>query len=255
MAAQTMSAPPSPRWLPPPWGIPSGRKPAGGRRLIELVPVLGTWFSVSITWIVAWPPAIDQSLVVIHTVMAVLAGLGAILAVGYGTLIIATARRPRVKPVWVFPGLTSTPTAARWYGSAFLSPLAPVWAIALVAHFAPIASPTPTSPPSALFDIVGFSLSFGPFFAMLCFLGCGLLGRRAANRPIKQAILSGLAPSYPMAPGLNYWWDGTDWRSVADSAPEGALRSADGHYWWTGGYWVPMPPARRRTKPLKASVA
>jgi hypothetical protein len=200
-------------------------------------------------------PAMDQFLVVINTVMEVLGGLGAILAAGYGTLIIATAIRPRLKPVWLYPGLTSTPTAARLYGVAFLFPQALIWAVAVVAHFAPIAPPTLTSPPSALFDIVGFSVSFGPVFGMLCFGGCILLARRAANRPIKQAILFGLAPSYPMAPGLYYWWDGELWRSVADSAPEGALRSADGHYWWTGGYWVPLPPDRPRGDLLMASVA
>jgi hypothetical protein len=82
-----------------------------------------------------------------------------------------------------------------------------------------------------------------------------VLARTAADRPLKQAVLSGLAPGYNMAPGLHYWWDGTNWRNVADSAPEGALRSADGNYWWTGGYWVSMPPDRPSRAVRKASVA
>jgi hypothetical protein len=257
MADQTMSAPRSPRWVPPPWSIPKGRRPSLRRRLIGVPPLSAMYMSVLLTWTVARPlPATDPFLVVTDTVMAVLVGLGAILAVGYGVLIIATAGWPRLKPVWFFAGLTSTPTAARWLGVAFLFPQAIVWAIAVVAHFTLIGpSPTSLGPPSALFFIVGYSIALSPALGMLCFIGCCLLARRAANRPIKQAILSGLAPSYYMASGLFYWWDGERWRAVAEAAPEGALRSPDGHYWWNGEYWVPMPPDHPSRDLLKVSVA
>jgi len=252
MAAQTMSAPPSPRWRPPPWSLPSGRRPAFRRRLRELIPVWGVWMSVSATWTVASPlPALDQFLVVTNAVMAVLLGLGTILTVGYGMSIIATASRPRLKFQWFFPGLTSTPKAARWFGAAFLFPPAIAWVIVVVAQVTPMGSSFTQTSPGAWFDIMAFSISFGPVFGIGCFAACVLLARRAANRPIKQAILSGIAPSYTMAPGLSYWWDGGNWRSVADSAPADAFRSADGHYWWAGGYWVAMPPDRQSRQILK----
>jgi hypothetical protein len=255
MAAQTMSAPPSPQWRPPPWSIPSGRRLGFRTALIGWVPIWGLWMSISTTWTVAGSWQIWEQLWVFASTVIVLTGLGVIVAIGFGILMIVTASRPPLKSLSIYQGLTSTPTAARWVGVAFLFPQAIGWAIALVAHFIPIGpSPSTTSPPLA-FDIKILSASLSPLFAMLCFLGCLLLARRAANRPIKQAIVSGLAPSYTMAPGLYYWWDGADWRSVADSAPEGALHSADGHYWWTGVYWVPMPSDRRSTKPLRASVA
>jgi hypothetical protein len=146
-------------------------------------------------------------------------------------------------------GLTSTPIAARWYGLAFLLPQAIVWAIAIVVR---VTSIELRRDPVEVVIFVS-----GPIAVLLAFSVCIVLAHQAANRPIKQAILAGRAPYYFTAAGLpaGQWWDGESWRSIAESAPQDALRSPDGHYWWTGGYWIPMPPDRPSKDLLKVASA
>ena len=160
--------------------------------------------------------------------------IAAVLGAGYGILMIATARQPLLKPVWFFPGLASTPSAARWYGLAYVLAQCAAWGSAIVVHltFGDVRSES---------EIL--LLLLGPLTVLLAFTACILLARRAANRPLEQAIQAGMAPSYVLA-GLQYWWDGEHWQSLASSVPESALRSPDGHYWWTGHDWFRMPPNR-----------
>jgi hypothetical protein len=219
------------KWRPPPWfgSIPSGRKPSWRHRFIEVVPYWATLMALY-SWNLAWAPwGLISGWVLAPSVIA------AILGVGYGALMIATARRPTLKPVWFFPGFASTSAAARWYGLAFVLAQGAAWGVAIVVHVM-FGDLRPESVPM---------IPFGPLSVLLAFTACMVLARRAANRPIKRAILTGLAPSYVLAQGQPYWWDGEHWQSLESTVPESSLRSPDGHYWWTGSDWFRMPPNRR----------
>jgi len=44
-----------------------------------------------------------------------------------------------------------------------------------------------------------------------------------------------------LSPDRQQWFDGSAWRSTAESAPPSAPRSDDGVYWWDGSSWRPVP--------------
>lgn len=54
------------------------------------------------------------------------------------------------------------------------------------------------------------------------------------------ALAAAQADVVPMSPDRDYWWDGTEWRPVADCAPPEAQRSEDGRHWFDGRDWRPL---------------
>lgn len=233
-------------WRSPPWKVPRGRRPSYGRRFLEGFPFFfGIYFTISGTFLVALSSRDLDAISLAYDVIVIVATL---VAISYGAVMIVSARRPLIEPRWFFPGLTSTPTAARWYGLAFLAPPAVAWALAYALNATPLDMRR-----APVFLFVGFI----PALILLAFGGCTLMARRASNRPVKHAIVGGFAPNYVAAPGfeLGYWWDGSQWRSFADSAPEGALRSPDRNYWWTGERWLPLPAIPQVSERVPATGA
>jgi hypothetical protein len=48
-------------------------------------------------------------------------------------------------------------------------------------------------------------------------------------------------PVLQLSPDRQSWWDGTAWRSTANSYPPNAAVAPDGNWWWDGLQWRPMP--------------
>lgn len=75
----------------------------------------------------------------------------------------------------------------------------------------------------------------------------GILSRFDGYSPSSLAFTTaphdGRGQPVPMSDDRAYWWDGTTWRSVAESAPPNAQRSADGRYWFDGRDWRPLVPS------------
>jgi hypothetical protein len=86
------------------------------------------------------------------------------------------------------------------------------------------------------------------YWAAPCaYAACLLLARASSNAAVRETIASGFAPSYSTSAVGGWWWNESMWVNSADAAPESALRSPDGTYWWTGDAWMAMPPRRHRS--------
>ena len=213
-------------WRRPPRSAPEGRHASSGRSLAMLGVLVSLYvyslagamlaLAPGIPWAAALPPL-------------VICAVG----VGYGLVIIATARLPRMRLVMRDWGLGDSPAAKVWLGLAYILPLAGSFVAGWTLRAAgQLSSPLASSP---LISYVGL---FGP----VAFAICLILARVCSLRAVKQAILHGRAPSFTVSSDGAWWWDGEAWTNVADATPESALRSPDTNYWWTGQEWIPLPP-------------
>jgi hypothetical protein len=220
------SAPAAVKWLAPPWSVPAGRKPTYRRRLAEIAPLWAAWAApIGALPLILAVRGVDPGF---EPLALVYAGL-AVSALAYGVYSIATAQSHPRKTVWMFPGLTGTRTATIWYGLVFVLPVAiEIGVVAFV-----LVTESSYSAAAELFVFAGWPVM----------VACALVARRASNEPVKQTILSGLAPSYILSTEWpRWWWDGSEWVGFGAAAPDDAVRSPDGNYWWSGAHWVALPP-------------
>ena len=120
--------------------------------------------------------------------------------------------------------------------------------VALAAAIAGFVAVTNTLTPSDHPEVqagVGFLVAL--LGLVLALIGTILLqmARRAAPQPA-QAVQPAPAiavAATPLSDDGAFWWDGSAWRSLADSLPAGAQRSPDGRHWWDGTVWRDLPPA------------
>ena len=207
-------------WRRPPWNIPPGRRDPLWRGLPEALAFGALMFS----WFGAAAMVYEPRSYQVGYYIAV------VVAVSYGVATIVFARRRELKPV-VRVGFTTNPGAARWYGLAYVVPALLGLSVALFLY--------PRS--AAPWDQARFTIAF--WAAPTAYGVFLMVARMRSNRAVRQAIVTGVAPSFATSPvGGCWWWDGTAWVNAHDAAPNSALRSPDGNYWWTGSAWFAMPP-------------
>ena len=165
-------------WRRPPRSAPEGRHASSGRSLAMLGVLVSLYvyslagamlaLAPGIPWAAALPPL-------------VICAVG----VGYGLVIIATARLPRMRLVMRDWGLGDSPAAKVWLGLAYILPLAGSFVAGWTLHAAgQLSSPLASSP---LISYVGL---FGP----VAFAICLILARVCSLRAVKQAILPRPSP-------------------------------------------------------------
>lgn len=205
-------------------GAPPGRRPTVPKVLLSAVPV-GLVASSWNAWpLVAGSPGEPLAWRIIPLVFS---GI----ALAYGVALVSTSRwlRMPLRPLW--QGVGPDSTAIVWYGLAFIASIAVSYARAFVskpASAVPAEITLRLAAPAVFFAFSGISFALD-------------------NRGVKQLIVSGRAPIYTMSQDGQLWLDGDGWTSVYLAAPEDAVRSPNGNYWWTGRSWIALPPRPRRS--------
>ncbi len=233
-AGLSRSAPGAAVWRRPPFAWPAGRGPSSARTL-AIIGVLFLFYlyylaggalagGMLASWSgIIWPAALP---------FLVICAAG----VGYGLAVIATAGRPRVTLMLRDWGLGGSTAAKVWFGLAYILPLAVSLATGWVIGPAGPSSAVATPPLSWLVELVGPA----------AFAVCLILARVCSLGPVRRAIVAGQAPSFKVWEDRAWWWDGGAWADWSVAAPESALRSPDGNYWWSGQGWLPLPPRPQR---------
>jgi hypothetical protein len=242
-AGTTTSAP---TWRRIPWAVPSGRRLRFWPAVPEALLLGALLLSFGGGQIVGYVGFAKATTILGAPIVASYV-LAAVVAVAYGVALIVTARARSTKRMpRLMAGLVGTPAARIWYGLAYvISPLI-AWGVSFNL------SPTATT---QYRSVLWFA---APLAAIVCIISA----RICSDRDAKRAVLTGTAPGYLLSPDRTWWRKGETWASVNDrvwwngdvwvraeaDAPDDALRSPDGNYWWTGSFWCPMPPIPKRRR-------
>ena len=219
--------PPGSAWRRPPWSTPSGRRPRY-RQVLRIGFGVDALYMAASSGMYVTTVKTSWTFEDLRPFSIFFIGIAG-LAFAYGVAVILTSGRPRgVMPAWL--GLDVNRDARAWFGLAIVIPLMISGVGAF--YFSP---PGPTAQSQILFTVFFFAPA-------VIAAGCVFRARACSYRDIKNAIVSGAAPSYVMSSNRFWWWDGAQWASAHAAAPPQALRSPDGNYWWTGRNWCALPP-------------
>lgn len=211
-------------WRRPPSGAPRGRR-ASWRSLWQNLPVV----LACPAWI-AGPAVLGFPSLGPQLGWQIPYAIASAAALGYGVLILISARRNQRARIWDRAWWAGSTPAAISLGLTLVVGLGDSYA---AAHWMPS-----TWHPGAF-----ILLWMSPMIVVCLGLGLTIL---LTNREVKEAISSGKAPAYWLSSDRRWWWDGDGWASLLVAAPAGALRAPGGNYWWAGYEWLPCPPLRRR---------
>jgi hypothetical protein len=87
---------------------------------------------------------------------------------------------------------------------------------------------------NVLWAIIGFVLCILPLLVYLIVY---------ATQSDQMVIIQVQSAEPKWSDDRQYWWTGSDWRSVDDELPPGTKISDDRRHWWDGVNWRPVPGA------------